>query len=249
LFTKLQPENFEVIETEEQLDPREGDIEKGTKINLAPQVLKALESVIIVKLNKGVPVQMQVEKDLPTAFVNIKRAQVSQVIVDAIGSNVVLEGNMNRQTNSVRSEDQNDDSGYFFETMEKSVHGECQTYYTVSQTGAYQSAFQQEAQDQPAGQQSQSGSSSGSSEENRPSLKYFDVQRLKQQFDSSSIETSSEVSNSMLKMYALHCFSYHRKINLLIKLTLNLFLFSGATKGTPMAQSFQPILQGTRSDL
>ena len=84
---------------------------------------QALESPILVTLKNGVPSRIQVEKNLPTSLINVKRAQVSQVIVDASGVNVVLEGNMNRRTNAVRREDQNDDSGFFFETMEKSVHG------------------------------------------------------------------------------------------------------------------------------
>jgi hypothetical protein len=192
----FQPENVRVIETEEELDPREGDIEKGTESKLTKEVQQALESPIRVTLRKGVPVSIQVEKGLPTSFQNIKRAQVSQVIVDTVGANVVLQGNADRQTNAVRQQDKNDDSGFFFETMEKTVHGECQTYYTVSQTGPYQSAFQHEAQDQPAGQQ-QSGSSSESGSAEKRNRQWSNVRdhqaRLQQQDNSDSLETSSEV--------------------------------------------------------
>lgn len=142
----LQPENVELVETEEELDPREGDIEKGKQIQLIAEMKKALESPILVTLKQGVPSSIQVEKDLPVALMNVKRAQVSQVIVDTVGAKIVIEGNIHRRTNSVRQADKNDDSGFFFETLEKTVHGECETYYTVSQTGPYQSVFQHEAQ-------------------------------------------------------------------------------------------------------
>lgn len=176
---------------QEELDPREGDIEKGKQIQLLAEMKRALESPILVTLNKGVPSSIQVEKDLPVALINVKRAQVSQVIVDTVGAKIVVEGNIHRQTNSVRREDKNDDSGFFFETMEKSVHGECQTYYTVSQTGPYQSAFQHEAQDQPQGQQS-------SESNERPSLRRADYQRLSHRYNSASLESSSEVCNKIL---------------------------------------------------
>jgi hypothetical protein len=92
---------------------------------------------------------------------------------------MVLQGNTQRETNSVGN-DQNDDSGFFFETMEKSVHGECQTYYTVSQTGPFQSAFQREAQGYPQGKQS-------SEETPRQAQKY-----------ASAVDESSEEQNQEL---------------------------------------------------
>ncbi len=155
---------------------------------------KALESPIVVSLKRGVPQTIQVEKDLPVALINVKRAQVSQVIVDTVGANIVIEGNMNRRTNSVRREDKNDDSGFFFETIEQTVHGECETYYTVSQTGPSQSLYRFEAQDQPAGQQS---SESTESQQNRHTLKRADYQRLAQKYNAASLESSSEVLNEI----------------------------------------------------
>jgi hypothetical protein len=184
----IKPENVQIVQTEEEFDPREGDIEKGKDMQLTPEMKKALESPIIVTLRQGVPQKIKVRNDLPQSIINVKRAQVSQVIVDTVGTKVVLQGNKERQTNSVHREDKNDDSGFFFETLEKTVHGECETYYTVSQTGPYQSLFQREAQDQPAGQLSSEESNS----KERRTLVHSDYQRYSRRFNSASLESSSE---------------------------------------------------------
>jgi hypothetical protein len=77
MFFIFQPENVEIVETEEELDPREGDIEKGKQIQLLAEMKDALESPIIVTLRRGVPVSIEVEQKLPVSLINVKRAQVS----------------------------------------------------------------------------------------------------------------------------------------------------------------------------
>ncbi|CAG7828600.1 unnamed protein product, partial [Allacma fusca] len=77
--------------------------------------------------------------------------------------NVVVEGNLNRKTNSVRPEQANQESGFFYEVVEKTVHGECEVYYTVSQNGPFDYPYQFQKDSQAGGHSGQGGQQSKSS--------------------------------------------------------------------------------------
>ena len=163
-------------------------------------------------MRQGVVDSIKVDGRLPTWAVNIKKAQVSHFILDTTGVNVVVGGNLNRKTNAVHPDQQNQESGFFYETMEETVHGECETYYTVSQNGPFDAPFQFQKQAQPVQdddsssdekdakseqQNSSSGESSEETEANRH--KYYDnfqqyatYKKLAQNQDSASAEDSHE---------------------------------------------------------
>ncbi len=80
---------------------------------------------MIVKLDpkSGVPVSIAVRADQPlsTTEKNIKRAQVQAFILNPGTSKLVVKGNTQRATNSVRPSEQDDDSGFFYKVMEGNI--------------------------------------------------------------------------------------------------------------------------------
>ncbi|ODM89521.1 Vitellogenin [Orchesella cincta] len=149
----LNPRQFTAVIAQEQIDPREDPISSQKEVDIPEKYRKLLEKVMIVKLDpkSGVPESILVRANQPltVAEKNIKRAQVQAFILNPGTSKLVVKGNVNRQTNSVRPSEQDDDAGFFYQVMEESIHGECQTYYSVSQTGPFQSLYQFEGQDVP----------------------------------------------------------------------------------------------------
>lgn len=212
----LKPQNFRAVEVNSELDGgwRDGILQNENPVAIKGQLQKYLESPIEMRMKQGVVDSIKVDGRLPTWAVNMKKAQVSHFILDTTGVNVVVPGNMNRKTNAVRPDEQNQESGFFYETMEQTVHGECETYYTVSQNGPFDAPFQFQKQAQPvqrddstssseekdAKSEQQNSSSQESSEENETNRhKYYDnfqqyatYKKLAQNQDSSSAEDSHE---------------------------------------------------------
>jgi hypothetical protein len=162
----VKTEELRAIEVNEELDGgwRDGQITKGQEASIPSELKHYLTCPMDMIVKRGVVQSIKVPSDLPTWAVNIKKAMASVFTLDTTGMNKVVEGNLNRKTNAVRTEEANQESGFFYEVLEQSVHGECEVYYTVSQNGPFNSPFQFEKQAQ-AGTGSGSGSSSSSSSE------------------------------------------------------------------------------------
>jgi hypothetical protein len=152
----LKPQGFKAIEVNAELEGgwRDGEMKEESPVDIKGELREYLESPIEATLRQGVVDSIKVEASLPTWAVNIKKAQVSHFVLDTTGVNVVVSGNLNRKTNSVRPEEANQESGFFYETMEDTVHGECETYYTVSQNGPFDSPFPFQRNAQPGEDQS-----------------------------------------------------------------------------------------------
>jgi len=217
----LKPINFKALEVNSEIDGgwRDGILQNESPAQIKGQLKEYLESPIEMRMRQGVVESIQVDGRLPTWAVNMKRAQASHFVLDTTGVNVVVAGNLNRKTNSLRPDEANQEAGFFYETMEQTVHGECETYYTVSQNGPFDSPYQFQKSAQPvqgddsasqeendaASQQQQENSSSqeGSSEEQQQNdanrHKYYDnfqqyatYKKLAQNMDSASAEDSHE---------------------------------------------------------
>jgi hypothetical protein len=210
----LKPTNFKAIEVNSQIDGgwRDGYLQNESPAQIQGQLQEYLESPIEVTMKQGIVESIKVDGRLPTWAVNVKKAQASHFVLDTTGVNVIVGGNLNRKTNSVTPDEANSDSGFFYETMEQTVHGECETYYTVSQNGPFDSPFQFQKQAQPVQDDSSSSSeekdaksqqqksSEESSEENENNRhKYYDnfqqyatYKQLAQNMDSASAEDSHE---------------------------------------------------------
>lgn len=147
----LKPQGFKAVEVNAELDGgwRDGELNNESPVDIKGELREYLESPIELTLRQGVIDSIKVESHLPTWAVNIKKAQASHFVLDTTGANVVLNGNLNRKTNSVRPEEANQESGFFYETMEDTVHGECETYYTVSQNGPFDTPFPFQKNAQP----------------------------------------------------------------------------------------------------
>jgi hypothetical protein len=165
----FNPNNFRAVELNSQLNGgwRDAELQNETPAEIKRELLKYLESNIVVTMEKGTVQSIQVEDNLPTWAVNMKKAQVSHFNLDTTGANSVVSGNLNRQTNSVRPEEANQESGYFYETMEETVHGECETYYTISQNGPFDWPYQFQQQAQPGQQNDQDQSQEGNQNNNQ----------------------------------------------------------------------------------
>lgn len=150
-------------------------------MTLNEEVRRFLESPMIVVARNGVISSIKVEQGLPTWAINMKKSQVSHFILDTAGANIVEEGNLNRPgANSVRPTGESQDSGFFYKTMEESVHGKCLTYYTISQTGPFQSMYQENGAEPQTynkhaaqqGQQWSNGQQAGSWEDSSEEQQY-----------------------------------------------------------------------------
>ncbi|CAG7828199.1 unnamed protein product, partial [Allacma fusca] len=112
-MVNIKTENLTITEVNEQLEKgwRQGQIDQGRKADIKSELKQFVTSPMNMKVVKGVVESIQVEGNLPTWAVNIKRAQASTFTADTTGKNVVVEGNLNRKTNSVRPEQANQESG------------------------------------------------------------------------------------------------------------------------------------------
>jgi len=139
----LKPTEFRILEVHDKLVGgwRDADLKGERPIDMKPEFLRCLESPIELTLNRGVVETIKVEKELPVWAINIKKAQVSHFVLDTTGVRTVLEGNLNRDVKHMHRDYPTLESGRFYETMEKTVHGECKTYYTVSQNGPFVKPF------------------------------------------------------------------------------------------------------------
>jgi hypothetical protein len=213
----LKPQNFKAVEVNNDIDGgwRDGILQNENPVQINGQLQEYLESPIEMRMKQGVVDSIKVDGRLPTWAVNMKKAQASHFILDTTGVNVVVGGNLNRKTNSLRPDQANQESGFFYETMEQTVHGECETYYTVSQNGPFDAPFQFQRQAQPvqddddssssseekdAKSQQQSSSEESSEEENKQRKhryyenyqQYATYKNLAQNQDSGSAEDSRE---------------------------------------------------------
>jgi hypothetical protein len=139
----LKPTEFTIVEVHDKLHGgwRDSKLKDKHPIELKGEFLHCLESPIVLMIKDGVIDTIKVEKELPVWAVNIKKAQVSHFVLDTTGVNIVLEGNLNRKVEHLHQDKPFLESGHFFETLEKTIHGECKTYYTVSQNGAFVKPF------------------------------------------------------------------------------------------------------------
>jgi len=200
-FVNVQFKNLQVLEVNEQLEQgwTQTPIEQGRVAEIPSELQTYLTSPMNMKVVKGVVESIQVEGNLPTWAINIKKAQASTFTADTTGKNVVVEGNLNRKTNSVRPEQANQESGFFYEVVEETVHGECEVYYTVSQNGPFDYPYQFQ-KDSQAGRQSRQGGqqtqSSSSSESQSQSQSQEQGQRRKQIRGTKASSSSSSSSSS-----------------------------------------------------
>jgi hypothetical protein len=228
----LKPINFKAVEVNSEIEGgwRDGILQNENPAQIKGQLKQYLESPIEMRMKQGVVDSIKVDGRLPTWAVNMKKAQVSHFVLDTTGVNVIVGGNLNRKTNSVNPDQANQDSGFFYETMEQTVHGECETYYTVSQNGPFDAPFQFQKQAQPvqkddssnsseekdARSEQQNSSSGESSEENEANRhKYYDnfqqyqtYKKLAQNLDSASAEDSHETIQGELpwpKAFQTYC--------------------------------------------
>jgi hypothetical protein len=198
----LNPVDLKAVELNEEIEGgwREGMLRGESQAEIPHELRQYLESPIEVTLRKGIVESIQVQGDLPTWAINMKRAQASILTLDSTGVNAIVKGNLNRpENNNVRPEEH---SGYFYETMEQTIHGECETYYTVNEQGALEPPFPvQKQQAAPKSKESKSSSSSEESRESRyrkPSRPYFQFKKLAQREDSESFEDSQETKQGEL---------------------------------------------------
>jgi len=139
----LKPTEFRILEVHDKLFGgwRDAELKGERVVDMKPEFLRFLESPIELTLNRGVVETIKVEKELPVWAVNIKKAQVSHFVLDTTGVRTVLEGNLNRDVKHLHQDYPTLESGRFYETLEKTVHGECKTYYTVSSNEAFVKPF------------------------------------------------------------------------------------------------------------
>jgi len=139
----LKPTEFRIVEVHDKLFGgwRDAELKGERPVDMKPEFLRFLESPIELTLNRGVIDTIKVEKELPVWAVNIKKAQVSHFVLDTTGVRTVLEGNLNRNVEHLHQDYPTLESGRFYETLEKTIHGECKTYYTVSQNGPFVKPF------------------------------------------------------------------------------------------------------------
>lgn len=145
----LKPMHLKLVEVNDKIHGgwRDGEFREERPVELTEEFRGYLESPIEFTLEKGIVTSLKVESNLPLWAINMKKAQVSHFVLDTTGVNRVLKGNLDR---NVRPEEHKHEAGYFYETLEKTVHGECRTYYTVSQNLPFVPPFPFQKQVQPS---------------------------------------------------------------------------------------------------
>jgi hypothetical protein len=147
----FKPEEMKFYEVNDVLKGgwRDGELRNERPVELTQEIRQYLESPMDVTFNKGIVESITLQGNLPTWAVNMKKAMVSHFVLDTTGVNAVVEGNLNRKTGHETPEERNLESGFYYQTMEKTIHGECRTQYTVSQNGAFDAPFPFHQQHQP----------------------------------------------------------------------------------------------------
>ena len=125
-----------------------GRINKGSEIQESeiPSHLKNhLETPFLVHMKRGVVESFFVEAAEPQSITNIKRSFLSQIQLDITGArrNEIQSNNVQKQNGHEDNNDEvplesNEDITYFT-TREESLHGDCQTSYTIHQLPKYRS--------------------------------------------------------------------------------------------------------------
>ena len=187
---------------------RQDEIEQGQQQQLPHDVQQHLTAPMDIILKQGVVEAIKVPQGTPVWIQNIKKAVASAFTIDSTGKNAVIKGNLNRQTPSQTPEEANQESGFFWKSLEETVHGQCEAYYTVSQNGPFDYPYQFEKQSQPG-----SGSSSSESQEvqgkhQAQSAAYRRYRSaISAESSSSSSESSEEVSRNFPLMLIFTSFS------------------------------------------
>jgi len=120
-----------------------GRINKGSEIQESeiPSHLKNhLETPFLVHMKRGVVESFFVEASEPQSITNIKRSFLSQIQLDITGTrrNEIQSNNVQQDNNDEVPLESNEDITYFT-TREESLHGDCQTSYTIHQLPKYRS--------------------------------------------------------------------------------------------------------------
>ena len=125
-----------------------GRINKESEIQESeiPSHLKNhLETPFLVHMKRGVVESFFVEAAEPQSITNIKRSFLSQIQLDITGArrNEIQSNNVQQQNGLEDNNDEvplesNEDITYFT-TREESLHGDCQTSYTIHQLPKYRS--------------------------------------------------------------------------------------------------------------
>ena len=174
---------------------REDEIEQGQQEQLPREIEQYLTAPMDITFQNGIVESIKVPQGTPVWVENVKKSMASFFTIDSTGKNAVIEGNLNRQTPSQTPEEANQESGFFWKSVEQTVHGECETYYTVSQNGPfdYPNQFQKEAQ--PG---SGSSSSSESQEvQGKRQAQSASYKRYRSAVGASSSSSSSESSEEV----------------------------------------------------
>jgi hypothetical protein len=111
---------------------------EGIPMEVSPQIRAYFTSPMEVTYSSGGRVEsIRVQDNLPLWAENIKKAQVSQFVVDAMGENRMKAGGYQEENNSIRS--QNPPQSY--RTNEETVLGDCGTQYEFRLAHALQAPY------------------------------------------------------------------------------------------------------------
>lgn len=204
----LKPSNFRVIEVNDELEDggwRDAShLNSQTPFDLPSELRAYLESPIEVEMSKGIVKSIKVQGDLPTWAVNLKRGQVSDFVLDTTGANQVLSGNLNQETNHARPEDASTDSGFFYEVMEETVLGECETYYTVNQAGPFPNQKIEYLRAQGQQQQTEESDDQETQQQQQQKYEYQAAQARYNQNEQDDSTSSSEESQEKHQKYTAY---------------------------------------------
>ena len=133
---------------------KDSENEQGIQQAEIPSHLKSfLEKPFLVHLKRGVVENFFVEAEEPTTITNIKRSFLSQIQLDLTGSrkaeiesNTVQQKQQKQQQQNKLDEDETAEAPLeslkditYFTTREESLHGDCQTSYTIHELPKYRS--------------------------------------------------------------------------------------------------------------
>jgi len=124
---KVQTEQLKATQINEKLPAgwRQGQIKQGQRQQLPQNVQKYLSAPMEIIFRRGVVEAIKVPQGTPVWAENVKKSIASFFTIDSTGKNALIKGNLNRQTPSQSAQEANQESGYFFKSLEQTVHGEC----------------------------------------------------------------------------------------------------------------------------
>jgi hypothetical protein len=136
--TRFLTVNGEVELSESDRLQKGSETEQGVQEAEIPSELKnQLEKPFLVHMKRGVVESFFVESSEPQSITNIKRSFLAQIQLDITGSRM-----SEIDSNDVEDEEtpleSNEDVTYFT-TREESLHGDCQTSYTIHELPKYRS--------------------------------------------------------------------------------------------------------------